>query len=83
MERMKNNLNPLFSDITWGAGGSTADLSLELALNMHKTGHVGKFNGCLSYISALFVSDTVPRTSIDISWAIHIMSYDVAFLDLM
>lgn len=44
MERMKNNLNPLFSDITWGAGGSTAELSLELALNMHKTGHVANMH---------------------------------------
>ena len=42
MERMKTNLNPLFTDITWGAGGSTADLSMELAVNMVKTGHVGK-----------------------------------------
>lgn len=42
MERMKTNLKPMFTDITWGAGGSTADLSLQLALNMQKTGHVGK-----------------------------------------
>eukprot|EP00299_Pterocystis_sp_00344_P018523 c9245_g1_i2.p2 GENE.c9245_g1_i2~~c9245_g1_i2.p2 ORF type:complete len:580 (+),score=130.56 c9245_g1_i2:62-1741(+) len=30
VERLKD-LNPLFTDITWGAGGSTADLSLEIA----------------------------------------------------
>jgi len=46
MERMRKNLDPLFTDITWGAGGSTADLSLQLALNLQKTGHVGK--SCLS-----------------------------------
>jgi len=44
MERMKNNLKPLFTDITWGAGGSTADLSMELALSMHQTGHVANMH---------------------------------------
>jgi len=44
MERMRKNLNPLFSDMTWGAGGSTADLSLELALKMHQTGHVANMH---------------------------------------
>jgi len=44
MERMKTNLKPMFTDITWGAGGSTADLSLELALNMQKTGHVANMH---------------------------------------
>eukprot|EP01083_Nonionella_stella_P114622 339155_1 len=44
MERMKTNLNPLFTDITWGAGGSTADLSMELAINMVKTGHVANLH---------------------------------------
>ena len=43
MDRMLENLNPLFTDVTWGAGGSTADLSLQLALRAHNTGHVGKF----------------------------------------
>ena len=28
MDRMKETLNPAFTDVTWGAGGSTADLSL-------------------------------------------------------
>ena len=39
---MKDNLSPLFTDMTWGAGGSTADLSMKLALRAHETGHVGK-----------------------------------------
>lgn len=39
---MLQNLSPLFTDVTWGAGGSTADLSLQLALRAHNTGHVGK-----------------------------------------
>jgi methylenetetrahydrofolate reductase (NADPH) len=42
MDRMLQNLSPLFTDVTWGAGGSTADLSLQLALRAHNTGHVGK-----------------------------------------
>jgi methylenetetrahydrofolate reductase (NADPH) len=36
---MKQAIQPMFSDITWGAGGSTADLSLDIALSMHQTGH--------------------------------------------
>lgn len=36
---MKESLNPAFTDVTWGAGGSTADLSLQIALYAHKTGH--------------------------------------------
>ena len=44
MGRMKENLSPLFCDVTWGAGGSTADLSLELALHMQKCGYIGKFS---------------------------------------
>lgn len=33
IERM-SKLSPIFLDITWGAGGSTAELSLEIASNM-------------------------------------------------
>lgn len=44
MERMKHAINPLFTDMTWGAGGSTADLSLELAFHAHKTGHVSNMH---------------------------------------
>ena len=35
-ERQKymNSLHPLFCDITWGAGGSTADLTLTIADKM-------------------------------------------------
>lgn len=36
---MKATLSPAFTDMTWGAGGSTADLSLQLALYAHNTGH--------------------------------------------
>ena len=37
-ERQKymQSLNPLFCDITWGAGGSTADLTLTIADKMQK-----------------------------------------------
>ena len=41
---MKIALSPLFTDVTWGAGGSTADLSLELALYAHKTGHLSNMH---------------------------------------
>ena len=41
---MKTALSPLFTDVTWGAGGSTADLSLELALYAHKTGHLSNMH---------------------------------------
>jgi methylenetetrahydrofolate reductase (NADPH) len=44
MERMKRTLSPAFTDITWGAGGSTADLSMELAIQMHRTGHTANLH---------------------------------------
>jgi hypothetical protein len=61
---MLENLKPLFTDVTWGAGGSTADLSLQLALRAHNTGHVGKFFDfvfmcivipCVSHIIHMFI----------------------------
>jgi len=52
MERMRLAVNPIFSDITWGAGGSTADLSLELALNMQKTGHNANLHMTCTNLSA-------------------------------
>lgn len=39
MSRMKQAVNPVFSDITWGAGGSTSNLSMELATYLQQTGH--------------------------------------------
>lgn len=44
MDRMKNTLHPAFSDVTWGAGGSTSELSLNLALYMQRTGHVSNMH---------------------------------------
>lgn len=44
MDRMRANLSPLFTDITWGAGGSTAELSMRLALRAHQTGHVANMH---------------------------------------
>mmetsp|Transcript_19416 Transcript_19416/g.28776 ORF Transcript_19416/g.28776 Transcript_19416/m.28776 type:complete len:410 (-) Transcript_19416:1103-2332(-) len=44
MDRMKENVAPLFTDVTWGAGGSTADLSMEIALTMHSKGHVANLH---------------------------------------
>ena len=34
-------MSPVFTDITWGAGGSTAELTMDLARYLHNTGHVG------------------------------------------
>lgn len=44
MDRMKATLDPAFTDVTWGAGGSTADLSLEIALQAQKKGHVANLH---------------------------------------
>mmetsp|Transcript_25114 Transcript_25114/g.54135 ORF Transcript_25114/g.54135 Transcript_25114/m.54135 type:complete len:411 (+) Transcript_25114:74-1306(+) len=44
MDRMLTNTKCLYTDMTWGAGGSTADLSLDLALHAHKTGHVSNMH---------------------------------------
>lgn len=44
MDRMLTNSKPLFTDMTWGAGGSTAELSLKLALRAHETGHVANLH---------------------------------------
>ncbi|KAL7569664.1 hypothetical protein ACA910_008318 [Epithemia clementina (nom. ined.)] len=44
MERMKETVKPAFTDVTWGAGGSTADLSLEIALQAHNTGHIANLH---------------------------------------
>jgi len=44
MERMKESINPLFSDVTWGAGGSTAELTLDIARKLRDTGHVANMH---------------------------------------
>lgn len=44
MERMKTNVSPMFTDITWGAGGSTAGLSMDLAIHMQNTGHTANLH---------------------------------------
>jgi methylenetetrahydrofolate reductase (NADPH) len=44
MDRMLQNVKPLFTDMTWGAGGSTADLSLQLALYAKQHGHVSNLH---------------------------------------
>lgn len=62
MERMKQAVKPVFSDITWGAGGSTADLSLELALNMQKTGHNANLHMTCTNLSASADDDDAKKT---------------------
>jgi methylenetetrahydrofolate reductase (NADPH) len=44
MERMNQALHPAFTDVTWGAGGSTAELSLTLALRAQQTGHTANLH---------------------------------------
>lgn len=44
MERMKNNTKPIFTDITWGAGGSTSELTMNIALKMVDMGHVANMH---------------------------------------
>merc|ERR1712238_489605 len=44
MERMKASINPLFSDVTWGAGGSTAHLTMDIAEQLSTTGHVANMH---------------------------------------
>ena len=44
MDRMKTNVQPVFTDVTWGAGGSTAELSLQIALQAKAAGHVANLH---------------------------------------
>lgn len=44
MDRMLVQVKPLFTDVTWGAGGSTADLSMQLAQYAHDHGHVANLH---------------------------------------
>ena len=41
---MKESINPLFSDVTWGAGGSTAELTIDIAEKLRETGHVANMH---------------------------------------
>lgn len=41
---MRDNTHALFTDMTWGAGGSTAELSLQIALHAHTQGHVSNLH---------------------------------------
>ena len=49
-ERQKymSSLDPLFCDITWGAGGSTAELTLDIAENMQKNVR-NSLIGCIAH----------------------------------
>ncbi|KAL3786213.1 hypothetical protein ACHAW5_000036 [Stephanodiscus triporus] len=40
MDRMKANTKCLFMDMTWVAWGSTTNLSLQIALHMHRTANM-------------------------------------------
>lgn len=37
MKRMNERITPIFADITWGAGGTTADLTIDIAIQMKET----------------------------------------------
>ena len=64
MDRMKHALNPLFTDMTWGAGGSTADLSMDLALHAHKTGHVSNLHMTCTNIQSKGEETVDPKKAI-------------------
>ena len=55
---MKTTLHPLFTDVTWGAGGSTADLSLRIAQHAHETGHV-----CNLHLTCTNLTSTTTTTT--------------------
>jgi len=61
MDRMKVTTKPLFTDITWGAGGSTADLSLDLALHMHQTGHVANMHLTCTNMDVAIIRDALQK----------------------
>eukprot|EP00816_Leptocylindrus_hargravesii_P001635 CAMPEP_0196802724 /NCGR_PEP_ID=MMETSP1362-20130617/2296_1 /TAXON_ID=163516 /ORGANISM="Leptocylindrus danicus, Strain CCMP1856" /LENGTH=444 /DNA_ID=CAMNT_0042174101 /DNA_START=6 /DNA_END=1340 /DNA_ORIENTATION=+ len=42
--RYYENVKPLFTDVTWGAGGSTSDTTLDIVLDAHKQGHVANMH---------------------------------------
>ena len=44
LERFQKNVNPLFADVTWGAGGSTSDTTLDLAISAHNMGLVANMH---------------------------------------
>lgn len=60
MTRMQELLHPTFTDMTWGAGGSTAELSLDLALYLQKTGHVSNMHLTCTNIA----NETDPKASV-------------------
>jgi len=57
IERMSTNLRPAWIDITWGAGGSTCDLTLEIAT------FIQKYSGttCLMHLTCT----NMPRDKVD------------------
>jgi methylenetetrahydrofolate reductase (NADPH) len=44
MDRMKATLDPAFTDVTWGAGGSTADLTMQIAMELKAKGHIANLH---------------------------------------
>lgn len=57
---MKTTLAPAFTDMTWGAGGSTADLSLDLAQYAHDHGHVANL-----HLTCTNLSDDNPQQAVN------------------
>lgn len=41
---MKATLDPAFTDVTWGAGGSTADLTMQIAMELKAKGHIANLH---------------------------------------
>eukprot|EP00545_Synedropsis_sp_CCMP1620_P009726 CAMPEP_0119003432 /NCGR_PEP_ID=MMETSP1176-20130426/555_1 /TAXON_ID=265551 /ORGANISM="Synedropsis recta cf, Strain CCMP1620" /LENGTH=402 /DNA_ID=CAMNT_0006955033 /DNA_START=25 /DNA_END=1233 /DNA_ORIENTATION=- len=60
LDRMKDTVKPLFTDVTWGAGGSTASLSMDIAMQAHNTGHVANLHMTCTNMG----DDTSPKEAI-------------------
>ena len=60
MDRMKETVRPLFTDVTWGAGGSTATLSMDIALQLHNTGHVANLHMTCTNMTNTTTTDDAP-----------------------
>ena len=58
MDRMAKQ-NPLFADITWGAGGSTSELTVDIALEMQKKGLVPNMHLTCTNMEATKVSEAL------------------------
>ena len=71
-DRMKNQ-KPLYMDVTWGAGGSTSDLTVELCKNItQKYGQVANMHLTCTNMPAEKVDTALEQVHLD---AVHTITY--------